>query len=305
MDDRTEIINKFDTYKSSIMAYLEAVAPLNVVDMALYEMKTSDADIQMNEAGETVINEIPIVSCENEKLALPLLKEYLAPFYRKGDMSTAPRLFGHVVFDGTHEQLAKAESLHEKLNQCKKDWGDELKAQFPAMTSRQRYLDGTPQFKGMSTRSVHRQLVDVPKGTYAAKLSWSCKSFRSQEITMGKELEEVIYRYKPLATKSEIEALVSIAQRRYSPNPKFKLIHRFPILIHPVQTIYYMEGEERRRKPVRPGLPLIIYGKQKIKTKPFETYTSETITRQPNNKRTVYHNILSEFGVYQTQPIEA
>jgi hypothetical protein len=298
MEDRSKIIQLFDAYKDSVNDLMEAISHIEICSHSLYRVCMNDADQEQDEEGKDFVTHIPVQSIASPEQALLELRSALNPYYRKTANDSAPRLIGCISFSGTEEKLLIAQAKAYRLNQAKSAWGRELRSQMPTLWKRQNYLRNTPEFKTLMTRSVHRQIPLIDENLYASKLSWSKKGIRSVVIEHNDLHDLLAVNYRLSGEDLEIKLRKALA--RYSSDPKYNLVHRFSVRVHPIQTNYFFDSDgSRDRRPNKAALPLLVFGDVNVRTNPFNDYDEKTELRKVNSNRFEYHDILPEYGIYQ------
>ncbi|EQB9025999.1 hypothetical protein ACYVOU_002232 [Vibrio cholerae] len=286
------------------MTYDELLLRLGQLSKILTELKIDVCNLyfldgsQFEKAEEE--SSSPISRIELIKCAAPdfdeLFRSVAFPYVRNSLNKTAPRLFGYVNFTGKTDLCSAASVLIKNINDLKNLWGNTLRQLYPVEHNKQRFLNTSSKYGGISAKSIQRNFPIAPIGTYSANLSWSCKTHRLEPITVD-EIPSVCSRYG-ITDNADIQNIIVRISKAMSKNGE-PIYHKFPIKIHPAQTINYKESGKLKRKPVRPGLPLITFGNPNIKTNDFKNFDRNIRLRSGNKVRNCYFDLIPELGIVQ------
>ncbi|HDI3250311.1 TPA: hypothetical protein PMC35_003841 [Vibrio cholerae] len=286
------------------MTYDELILNLNKLSRIFLELKIDSCNLyyldgnqfeNSEDEGCSSISRIELIQCTSCEFD-DLFKSVAFPFFRNSLNKSGPRLVGHVNFTGTNEHCSAASALIKNINFLKNQWGSSLRELYPVEHNKQRFLNASSKYGGISAKSIQRNFPIAPNGIYSANLSWSCKSLRFEPITID-QIPNICSRYgiiDPVDIQNIIDR-ISIAMSKKGE----QMYHKFPIKIHPVQTINYKEFGKSKRKPVRPGLPLITFGNPNIKTNVFQNFDKNIRLRTGNKARNCYFDLIPELGIVQ------
>ncbi|EJL6679491.1 hypothetical protein NMS42_002166 [Vibrio cholerae] len=286
------------------MIYDELLLRLEQLSKFLNELKIDACNLyyldgsqfeKTEDESSSPISRIELIKCSASNFD-ELFRSVAFPYVRNSLNKTAPRLVGCVNFTGTTDLCSAASTLIININDLKNLWGATLRELYPVEHNKQRFLNSSSKYGGISTKSIQRNFPIAPIGTYSANLSWSCKSNRLEPITVD-EIPSVCSRYG-ITDNADIKNIIVRISNSMSKNGE-PIYHKFPIKIHPAQTINYKEFGKLKRKPLRPGLPLITFGNPNIKTNEFNNFDKNIRLRSGNKVHNSYFDLIPELGIVQ------
>ncbi|HBN6883006.1 TPA: hypothetical protein L3306_003952, partial [Vibrio cholerae] len=218
------------------MTYDELILSLDKLSRIFLELKIDTCNLyyldgnqfeNSEDEGCSLISRIELIQCTSRDFD-NLFKSVAFPFFRNSSNKSGPRLVGHVNFTGTNEHCSAALALIKKINSLKNQWGSTLRELYPVEHNKQRFLNASSKYGGISAKSIQRNFPIAPNGTYSANLSWSCKSFRLESITTD-EIPSICSRYgiiDSVDVKNIIDRISIAMSKKGEP-----MYHKFPIKI--------------------------------------------------------------------------
>ncbi len=276
----------------AIPSFLEALAKCDLVQAPLFEC---DMPEKLAVFESVDVKRLEVTSIED---AITHLRPALKPHYRSELHPFPTRLVGFIQVTGDPADLKAAYDSALRINKLKSDFGTSLKELFPKMHQRTKFI--RDQFKTMSTRSIHRQLIIGGDNVTRFALTW-CTSNKKAVTVERKDIEELLKRHS-FTNELTLNDAKKIIDQRMSHHERTVLIHVTEERAHILATMTTLVNGNKERSQHRPGLPLIIFGDQPVKPCTLADYQSDYVTAKNNrNAKYHYHMIFEPIGLLQRE----
>ena len=290
-EDTAPILIFEELERKAVPEFIEALKRCELIKAPLFEFNMPDK----MKLEDTV--EIQAVQSETMIDLVPYLIRALKGHHRSESSPYPTRLVGFIQVGGDHAAVEIAKQKAVRINDLKSEFGESLKALFPSMYKRQKYL--RDHFQTLSARSVHRQLIIGDDKTTKLSLHWTDKNTKGTFVEYD-DVKDMVTKYCHSTDLSYAEVM-RIIDERISHKERDQLVHFVDVRAHVLANLTYLdENNFKERSKHRPGLPLFVFGEQKLADCHLEDYQSNFQSKMSNNKsKNDYHCIYSALGLYQ------